>query len=383
MKQIFKFILSLLIGIFVGFGGALIGILLFTDITLNEYFAKFANIELLEILGIAIGSMLCFVTTFFLQIILHEGGHLIAGIASGYRFVSFRILSFVIIRQKEKLCIKRFDIAGTGGQCLLLPPDLPIEQIPTRLYNLGGVLANLSTALLSLILFFTLQEQPFLLDMFLLLNSIIGLIMAVTNGLPLTIGGINNDGKNMLFLHKDLKSKQALINQLRINAMIQEGYTPQEMPAEWFETEGETDYKNTLQIAIRAMAASLPMERYEWEEAYQAHEEIMRHEKEIIALYKQEITCELVFLALVTGRIQRADELYTDKLQKYVGQFKKVMSSKQRLLFAIALFKDKNPQQASFIYNEVASTQDKYLMQGEVKMDLALMKALLDKEIIS
>lgn len=383
MKQVFKLILSLLIGISIGFGGALIGILLFTDTTLSEYFAKFANIELLEILSIAIGSMLCFIITFFLQIILHEGGHLIAGIVSGYRFVSFRILSFTIIHQKGKLSIKRFDIAGTGGQCLLLPPDLPIEQIPTRFYNLGGVLANLLTALLSLTLFFSFKEQPFLLDMFLLLNSIIGLIMAITNGLPLTIGGINNDGKNMLFLHKDLKSKQALINQLRINAMIQEGYTPQEMPAKWFETEEETDYKNTLQVAIRAMAAALPMERYEWEEAYQAHEEIMRHEKELVLLYRQEIACELIFLALVTGRIQRADELYTDKLQKYVEQFKKVMTSKQRLLFAIALLKNKNLQQAETIYNEVAINQGKYLMQGEVKMDLTLMKYLLEKETIS
>ena len=38
----------------------------------------------------------------FLQLILHEAGHLLFGLASGYRFSSFRIGSMMWIRQNSK-----------------------------------------------------------------------------------------------------------------------------------------------------------------------------------------------------------------------------------------------------------------------------------------
>ena len=94
-------------------------------------------------------AILILLFSIFLQVLLHEGGHLVCGLATGYRFVSFRIFNLTFIRKDGKLCIKRFSLAGTGGQCLLTPPERPLEDIPTTLYNLGGVLANLLTAILA------------------------------------------------------------------------------------------------------------------------------------------------------------------------------------------------------------------------------------------
>ena len=105
----------------------------------------------------------------FLQVLLHEGGHLVCGLATDYRFVSFRIFNLTFIRKDGKLCIKRFSLAGTGGQCLLTPPERPLEDIPTTLYNLGGVLANLLTAILAFLPLLTVDGLPYLLKFFLLM----------------------------------------------------------------------------------------------------------------------------------------------------------------------------------------------------------------------
>ena len=69
------------------------------------------------------------------------------GLATGYRFVSFRIGSWMLQREHGKLRVRKFTLAGTGGQCLLAPP-LTDGKMPCVLYNLGGPLANLITALL-------------------------------------------------------------------------------------------------------------------------------------------------------------------------------------------------------------------------------------------
>lgn len=88
-------------------------------------------------------GILIFVLSIAILIPLHEAGHLVCGLLSGYKFVSFRIFNLTFIKSDGKIKIKRYSIAGTGGQCLLTPPDLPIERIPTGWYNFGGVLFNI------------------------------------------------------------------------------------------------------------------------------------------------------------------------------------------------------------------------------------------------
>ena len=82
----------------------------------------------------------------FLQIIIHEGGHLIFGLLTGYGFASFRIGSLMWKKEGDSLKFCRFSLAGTGGQCLMTPPDMADGKFPYVLYNLGGSLANLISA---------------------------------------------------------------------------------------------------------------------------------------------------------------------------------------------------------------------------------------------
>lgn len=73
-----------------------------------------------------------------LQIIIHEAGHLIGGILTGYKFSSFRIFNFMFIKENDKLKLKKLSLAGTGGQCLMSPPEFIEGKVPYILYNLGG-----------------------------------------------------------------------------------------------------------------------------------------------------------------------------------------------------------------------------------------------------
>jgi len=81
------------------------------------------------------------------QIIIHEAGHLVFGLFGGYRFRSFRVGSFMLIREGDKLKLRRMSLAGTAGQCLMTPPAYT-ENFPVTLYNLGGSLMNLITAVI-------------------------------------------------------------------------------------------------------------------------------------------------------------------------------------------------------------------------------------------
>lgn len=378
MKGIIKFVLSALLGACIGFVIVGLGIVLFTDLSLAEFLSKMSTLNFGEILWASVASLLFFMLAVFLQIILHEGGHLIFGLATGYQFVSFRILSLTFIRENGRFRIKRFSIAGTGGQCLLSPPDLPVEQLPYFWYNAGGVLVNILTAILALVLW--LFFDSFIANIFLFFFFFSGVFLGILNGVPMKIGGITNDGYNIQLIRKDLNSRLRLAHCLAINAEVQKGKRSAEMPAGWFPDNEVMDYSDILQIAERINYASRRMDQHDFETAYTCFEGLMLHSGEMPELYAKEVACELLFLELAGAcREEEIERLYTTELQKYVEQYKKVMSAKLRLLCALALFKDKDRSEAEAIYQELVLRKDNYLMQGEVASDLDIMRKLLDR----
>ena len=379
MKQVLKIVGGFLIGILMGLLVAGVGLVLFRDMSFSEYIGKFLRLNAMEVIGIPLLSLALFLIAISLQVIFHEAGHLVCGLVSGYRFVSFRIFSFTWIRQGGKVRMKRFSVSGTGGQCLLVPPEKPDEEIPVTLYNIGGVAMNFLTVLVALVPLVLIDDMPFLWKMFLIQFIGIGVFLGLLNGIPMKMGGIGNDAYSLRLLKQNSGTKHALVLQLRINALIQEGMRPKEMPEAWFRLEGKIDYGDMLQATIALMEISRMQDREEWEEAYVRLEEAVSHSKELVGILKQEAEAELLFTALVVGKEERARELAIDKLLAYIRAYSKVSSAKQRQLFALALYSERDKEKAEEIYRTVKARRESYLMQGEVNMDLALMESLLSQ----
>ena len=111
------------------------------------------SISDIEFVIIVAGSILAI----YLQLILHEAGHLIFGLLSGYEFVSFRVGSITIYKKDGKTHIGSYKLAGTGGQCLMAPPDLVNEKIPYVLFNFGGVIINIVTSIFIVVVLVTME----------------------------------------------------------------------------------------------------------------------------------------------------------------------------------------------------------------------------------
>lgn len=368
-------ILGLLAGGLIGFLiGALI-VVVFTDTTWNEYIAKYLTIDFSEGLAVFLVAVGSLVLSLLILVPIHELGHLVCGLLSGYKFISFRIFNYTIIKIDGKLRIKKFAIAGTGGQCLLTPPDLPIDEIPTGWYNFGGILANIIVLVISLP-FFLLDLNPFVaeaLGVFIATD----VIMLLLNGIPLMANGVGNDGYNIKLLRKPGLSKQGIVNQLRANALIQNGMRPKDMPDYLFFDPAGIDYRNALEVSIPLMYSSRLVDEMKYDDALRCIESLYEHKDEIMPLYVKEIACELAFLYLRTGNLKNAEAILDKDLRKYIDTYRKMMSSKERLLCAVALFLDKDDAKAHEIYDNLRSRKDEYLLQGEVKSDLALMEDML------
>lgn len=378
LKTILKFLISLVIGMAVGLLIATLLIVSFTDMTFAEFMVKLKSAKLSDgLVGAGVG-IIAFIVSIAALVIIHEAGHLVCGLLSGYKFVSFRIFNFTIIKIDGKLRVRKYSIAGTGGQCLLTPPSLPLEKIPTGWYNFGGVLFNL-IALLAVLPLFLIKGNAILTEC-VMIFVLADMMLILLNGIPMKISGAGNDGYNMMLLRKAPLSKQGLMTALKSNALIQEGVRPKDMPEEWFIVPDSIDYKNQLEVSMPMMAASRLLDELKYREARSAFEGLYAHKGEMISLYVKEIACELVFLRLMCDDAGGAQELLDENLKRYIKAYRKVMSSKERILCAIALKLDNDRKKAVAIYDNLRSREKDYLLQGEVRSDLAIMSDIIQNQ---
>ena len=126
MKRILKIILIVFLCLGIGFAiGYGFGKLL--DGGTVEHMLTDESAKWKDIVFLVISSMVGVFIGWFLQLIIHEAGPLVCGLISGYKFVSFRVLSYTLLKEEGKFKVKKFSLSGTEGQCLLSPPDIPAE----------------------------------------------------------------------------------------------------------------------------------------------------------------------------------------------------------------------------------------------------------------
>ena len=138
-------------------GGICVGGLL-KGISLQELFAE-KGTKMVEYAGIMLVGVVLIFPVVLLSVTAHEFGHFLFGRLSGYGFVSFRVLNWVLLRDNGRRRVKRFSIPGTLGQCLMAPPEKPISRIPSTAYFLGGVAMNLLLAAVAVVVWWYVPSE--------------------------------------------------------------------------------------------------------------------------------------------------------------------------------------------------------------------------------
>ncbi|MFR5601384.1 MAG: M50 family metallopeptidase [Lachnospiraceae bacterium] len=271
-------------------------------------------------LSIAVLAQVFFAS--YIQIIVHEAGHLAAGLLSGYQFSSFRIGSFMLVKDAGKMKCKRLFLAGTGGQCLMNPPDMIDGKIPYFLYNLGGSLLNIVVALLSFGISFILGKDS-LFVVFFLSMGVIGMGYALLNGIPMKSGMSSNDGYNAKELGKMPEALHSFWVQMKVMEMTAKGSRLKDMPKEWFYLPDEMGMKNEMTAVMAVFYENRLMDQMELEQAENVITELLSGDYAIAGIYRNMLVCDQMFCELLQEEKRaHAMNLYDKTQKKFMKQMK-------------------------------------------------------------
>ena len=362
MKNLLKYLVLILMFVV---GGALGGVVMTSLFLGGGYdFMSF----LLLLMGIIVVFCMC--------VIVHEGGHLIFGLLSGYRFSSFRIGSLILIRQNGRLRFRFLKLAGTEGQCLMTPPEEK-KKGSSVLYNLGGVIMNLLLAIIFCIVYVFLPYTHIITQL-VLIAAIISFIFALLNGIPFDLG-IPNDGLNTLYLLKNTLAEKALNNQLLIASANVEGRTLSEMPDEWFTLGEDCESNDPLCSAISVFSCNRLLEQGKIEETKEGIESLLASNARLAEIHRGLLIADLIFCTLLKdGNKARIAHLYNDAEKQFMKSMK-TNPSVLRTEYAIMLIRDKDENAAENIRQKFEKVSKIYPYQQEINSERRLMNMAYER----
>lgn len=349
--------------------GAVCGILFMKYLDRPETAGTSGGGKILTIL-VALVSM-CAVL--ILQIIIHEAGHLVFGLLTGYRFISFRVSSFMWMKDNDRIRFKRMSIAGTGGQCLMAPPDLKDGKMPVQLYNYGGAIMNLIASAISGGLSL-LCPAGSLFRPFLLMMLVTGIAYALMNGLPLRMSLANNDGRNAWDLARSPEAVRAFWTTMKMNELSARGVCLRDMPEEWFAVPDEEGMKNGITSSLGAVACSRLMEQGRFEEADALMERLLSQNNGIPGVLRKMLVCDRIYVELIReNRPEALEALRTKDQLKFMKSMKKYPSV-LRTEYAYALLAEKDPEKAQTVMEAFEKAARTYPNPNDITIERELME---------
>ena len=318
--------------------------------------------------------LVIFYVGYLVHIVVHEGGHLIFGLLTGYKFSSFRIGNRILLKTEQGFQWKKLHIPGTAGQCLLAPPELINGKMPYVLYNLGGVLMNFLVSLICLVMGLALwKPHPYAAECFLII-ALMGCAFILLNGIPAVMGGMPNDGYNALTIRKLPRALQAFRIQMQINQEVSRGRRLKELPEEWFQMPSDEDMQNPLSATIGVFVCNRLMDEHRFEEADQQIEKLLQTESGIIDLHRKLLVCDGILCQLLGERNEETlDGLLDKEQQKFMKAFGKSLLSVTRTQYGLALLKDQDTEKGEELRKRFEKQAEVYPYESDIQSERELM----------
>lgn len=116
-----------------------------------------------------------------------------------------------------------------------------------------------------------------------------GIYIALTNGIPMKIGGVVNDGYLYCSLDKNKLACQSFMLQLKVNGLQTQGVRLRDLPSDWFILPQEADLGDSLLAAVRMLKYSRFLDQMDFEGAKYCLDKMKPYYNRLIPLFQKEL----------------------------------------------------------------------------------------------
>ena len=332
------------------------------------YLGKYSGLDTLHIM---IYIILPIPIAYVLNVIIHEFGHLFYGFLSGYKFSSFRIFDIMFLNENGKLKVKKYNLPGTLGQCLMLPPDYR-EDLPYFLYNIGGIASNFLFCLIFITFYLILPKYTFI-SALLYFLFVMGIELFLTNGIPLRLQ-TNNDMLNILEIKKSKEYLKMYWTQFKILDLNIRNVRAKDITDDIIYLPNSGDLSDNLVMTITSAYCDKLIDSHNFSESILTISNILAKAKNLESIHKNLLINNLIYAMIVTGYPEEEiDKWLTKDFKRFIKQMQNNLSI-IRTNYAYARIIKKDMKLADSYLNDFNIAIKKY----PYKMDIVSEQELIN-----
>lgn len=319
--------------------------------------------EAIALLGMGVGpaviQLLMIYAVIFLSTLLHECGHLVMGLLSGYEFAAFRVGRLEVSSQNGRLALRRIEVPVAAGQCAMFPPK--DGSLRFAGFLAGGVLVNLLCAAAGFAVAASGLRSPVIV--------VAGFYLFVVNAHALLLNAIpwkslNNDGMKLYMLSRYPEERAYYMRLMQFDNY--RGMRLTKMPDALFEPVPEED----LKLAYGGMCAVNNFSRFvdqmDLESALTLGEILLEKGKRL-GMHRGGVAIDLLYCELVGQNRPEVIEYLENELKNYPTAYQPIV--KERIDYVCALLKRNNPTEAwmaaTAFEKQAAKYPDKWVLENE------------------
>lgn len=186
---------------------------------------RYTDVKLFNAVLILIGGA---VISGFFHTLIHEMGHLIAGMKNGFVFSSITVWFFNWKKVKNKIKFNFVMIGEEAGYTEMIPKDVKDMSLSLKRMSSGGFIASLILTLIGIPPLF-ISSLPLIFYAFWSMFFPLGVYFFLSTFLPSSSSGVRNDGAIVYGLGKKDASTTVAVNVLKIQQELYNGKTPSEI----------------------------------------------------------------------------------------------------------------------------------------------------------
>lgn len=324
------------------------------------------------LIGFMIKGLICIfimlLISYYITIIVHELGHLVFGLITGYKFLYFRVANIALIKTK-KTEIRKHNVSGSAGQCLLIPP----EKNDSYFFMMaGGIFFNLVFGLASVMISVNIRV-PLVMQIFLRVNGLIQILTAILNAIPRKKSWIENDGLCIKNLYKSNSARKCNMNQMIMIKELLEGKTYSEMDESLFYIEDDTNLKNDIIASTFLCNYYRDMEKGDYVNAYRKINVLGIYKEYLYKALSADIEAEIYFCnAVLDNGKKNTQNCVLEQLMENGNPYY------VRINAVLAII-ERNKEKLNSYVREFATMKYKHLYKGEVTCNENILMQFLRK----
>ena len=294
-----------------------------------------------------------------LGIIIHELGHLVFGLITGYSFCSFRLLFLVWFREDDKIKFKKIKNM-LMGQCLMTPPH-DESKFKFVWYNLGGGLFNIAGVIIAI--GFTALADISIFTPIPLAAITANASLAISSLIPLNFY-VPNDGKNIKTALQSKEARRGFFLMFLTNSETATGKRYRDFDSEVFFVEETADFDNYMIAFIVMCEAARLYDMGEYDKSVEQYSRL--NIDNLQTFYKNSIKLEILYYYIVhRPDFEKAKILYNDKQMKtLLEELGQLIPSTPRVCAAYEYFVNGDKEKGESLLEKAKADIENYPNSG-------------------